>query len=312
MDDFGGTIMNEQDVGGVSGQASSVLIIGHGSHPVLGSLYQQLMERKKRRVVFISLESFPQDVMLTYHQLEDGLEGRIGLLEEEPIELRDLASVVLEDYQIVSPAEGLSPEDYEYRNTESWAALRGLFQCLSSETLVVNHLAEKEHFDSRIGELSLLDSYRLPVPRVLVTSDPDQAREFYDEVKSVVYRPVQGKHLPFQRLEPQDLARLEELRLSPVHFEEEPKGRLASCVKVGKKLFLNPRELELPEDLEKNFFQLCNELEIHLAEIRLCQADETSEWKVLGVSPFLTEAGLEDPEATDAVLRMLEFGDTDI
>lgn len=300
--------MTEKDDAG----QSSVLLLGHGSHPVLGSLYQQLMERGKRRVVFLSLESFPQDALMTYHQVEGGLEGRIGILGEEAIEFRDLASVVLDDYQIISPAEGLSAEDYEYRNTETWAALRGLFQCLASETLVVNHLQEKEHFDSRLGELTLLDSYGLPVPRVLVTSNPEQARAFHQQVQDVLYRPVQGRHMPFQKLEEKDLERLEELRLSPVHFEEEPKGRLASCVKVGESLYLNPRGLELPETISDAFQQLCSDLELHLAELRLCQADEESEWKVIGMTPFLTEAGLEDPEATDAALRMLEFGETDI
>ena len=308
------TDKGEIDDGGLTdnGRASAVLIVGHGSHPVLGALYQQLMERGKRRVVYIALESYPQDVSLTYHQLEDGLEGRVGILEQEPIDLADLASVVLDDYQIVSPAEGLSPEDFEYRNTESWAALRGFFQCLSEQVLVVNHLVEKEHFDSRVGELSLLDSYGLPVPRLLVSSDPEEVKEFHSQVRNVIYRPVQGRHMPFRKLEAADLERLDELRLSPVHFEEEPKGRLASCIKVGERLFLNPRELELPEEIESNFKVLCSELGLHLAELRLCQSEEQAGWTVLGVSPFFTEPGLEDPEAVDAALRMLEFGETDI
>lgn len=234
------------------------------------------------------------------------------MLGEEPIEFQDLASVVLDDYQIVSPAEGLSPEDLEYRNTESWAALRGLFQCLSGQLLVVNHLSEKEHFDSRLGELSLLDSYGLPLPRVLVSSEPEEVKQFYAEVEDVVYRPVQGKHMPFRKLEADDLNRLEELRLSPVHFEEEPKGRLAACVRVGEHLYRNPRELALPEKIEKALDELCRDHEIHLAEMRLCQFGADEDWKVLGLTPFLTEAGLADPEATDAVLRMLEFGETDI
>ena len=290
----------------------SVLIVGHGSHPVLGTLFQQLTARGKRRVVFISLESFPQDVHLTYHQVQDKLAGRIGLLEDELIEFDDLVSVVLDDYQIVSPAEGLSPEDYEYRNTESWASLKGLFQCLAGQTLVVNNLPEKEHFDSRLGEITLLDSYGLPVPEVMVTNEPERAKLFCRKHPKVVYRPVQGKHMPFRKFESQDLERLEEIRLSPVHFEEEPQGRLAACVKVGDQLFLNPRELELPEELREKFLQLCSEQKLHLAEIRLFQTDAESEWKVLGLSPFLTPAGTEDPEALDAALRMLESGETDI
>lgn len=302
----------EDDSGDSTAPGLSVLIIGHGSHPVLGSLYQSLMERGRRRVVFISLESFPQDVSLTFHQTEERLEGKIGLLEEEPVRFSELVSVLVEDYQIVSPAEGMSAEDFEYRNTESWAALRGLLQCLAGETLVVNHLAEKEHFDSRLGELSLLDSYGLPVPRVMVSNEPERARQFYEEIGDVLYRPVQGNHVPYRKLQAEDLQRLDELRLAPVHFEAEPKGRLASCVKVGEQLYLNPRELELPEGIEKGFLRLCADHELHVAEIRLCQADEESDWTVLGVSPFLTMAGLEDPEAVDAVLRMLEFGETEV
>ena len=249
---------------------------------------------------------------MTMHQMQDQIEGRIGLLGEEPIDFSDLASVLVEDYQVVSPAEGLSPEDLEYRNTESWAALRGLLQCLSTRLLVVNHLVEKEHFDSRLGELSLLDSYGLPVPRVLVTSEPEEARRFYQDVGSVLYRPVNGAHMPFQKLQSEDLGRLEELRLSPVHFEEEPQGRLAALVKVGKGSYRNPRELELPEELVENFEELCEELGLHVAELRLCQSGPDAPWLALGISPFFTEAGLQDPEATDAVLRMLEFGEVDV
>src|SRR5690606_24608943 len=106
-------------------------------------------------------------------------------------------------------------------------------------------------------------------PRVLVTNEPERVRQFCKEVPSVVYRPVQGKDMPFRKLESADLDRLEELRLSPVHFEEEPRGRLAACVKVGESLFLNPRELELPESIRDKFLRLCSDQELHLAELRL-------------------------------------------
>lgn len=290
----------------------TVLVFGLGSHPVLGGLYDLLVRRDRRRVVYLSLESFPQDIRFTFHQLGGEVEGHIGIEGDEPVDFADIVSVVVDGFFMVSGAEGLSEEDLEYRNTESWAALKALFQVLSTRCLVVNQVAEREHFDSRIAELSLLNAYSLPVPRVLVTSSPEEVREFAAEVRNVLYRRVSGGDVSFRKLEPSDLERLDELRLAPAHFEEEPFGRLAGAVKVGNQLFFNPREVELPSALTENFKKLCRDLGLHFAELRLCQPEEHGEWRVLGMSSFLTEQGMADPEAVDTALRVLEFGELDV
>jgi hypothetical protein len=290
---------------------SSVLIIGHGSHPVLGELYQQLASRGRRRVLFIPLESYPQDVRFSLHQVEGEVEGHIALDGDEPIDFSDIVSVCVDGFQMVSAVEGLSEEDFAYRTTESWAALKGLFQCLSSQCFIANNISFSEHFDSRLGELQLLDSYQIPVPEVLITSDPDEARAFCSRGKDVVYRPVNGFHMPFRAMEESDLERLEEIALAPVHFEVAPTGQLAGCVLVGDHVFRNPRELEVPEELLSNFHELCRELGIRFAELRLCQSGPEEPWTALGMTPFLTEQGLADPEALEAALVMLEHGEVE-
>lgn len=290
----------------------TVIIFGLGSHPVLGGLYDQLVRRGRRRVVYLSLESFPQDVRFTFHQMGGDVEGHIGLEGDEPVDFEDLVSIAVDGYYIVSEVEGLSAEDLEYRNTEAWAALRAMFGCLSNRCLVVNHLTEREHFDSRLAELSLLHSHGLPVPKVLVTNSPEEVKSFVGEVGNVLYRPVGGIEVAFRKLEKADLERLEELRLAPVHFEAEPVGRLAGVAKVGQRLFLNPREVELPAKITESFTTLCEEQGLHFAELRLCQPSEGAGWLALGMTPFLTEQGMSDPEAMDAALRVLEFGELDV
>lgn len=286
----------------------SVLLVGYGGHPVLGELYQQLCARNRRRVLFLPLESFPQDVRFSLHQVEGDVEGRICLEGDEPLDFDDLVSVCLDGIHIISTAEGLSEDDLAYRSTESWAALKGLFECLSSICLVANNVRFSEHFDSRLGELQLLDAYQIPVPAILVTSDPHRAREFCQHNDDVIYRPVNGRHMPFRSFEDDDIERLDEISLSPVHFEVVPKGQVAGCVLVGDTFFLNPRELELPEALLDNFRRLCNEMGLRFAELRLCQQAADAPWTALGMSPFLTEQGLLDPEALEAALNLLEMG----
>lgn len=290
----------------------TVILCGLGSHPVLGGLYDQLVRRGRRRAVFLPLENFPQDIRFTFHQVEGEVLGQIGIEGDEPVDFEDLVSVAVDGYFIVSEAEGLSEEDLEYRNTESWAALRALFGCLAERCLVVNHLKEREHFDSRLAELSLLNSHGLPVPKVLVTNSPEGAKRFLQEVGSVVYRTVGGSEVAFRKLESSDLDRLEELKLAPVHFEAEPTGRLAGVVKVGRQLFLNPRDAQFPVEIIENFTELCDQQGLHFAELRLCQSSEGAMWQALGITPFLTEQGMSDADAVDAALRVLEFGEVDV
>lgn len=285
---------------------STVVLFGLGSHPVLGELYQLLQARGRRRVVFLSLESYPTGMEFSLHQHEGQSEGYFLVDGEEPIHFRDIVSVCLDGYYVVAGGEELSAEDQEYRQAESWAALVALFKSLSQHALVANHVVDRDHFQSRLGELYLLHSHGLPVPRTLVTSNAEQARSFAKEVGQVLYRPVMGKDYPFRELQPEDISRLEEISLSPVHFEEKPEGTPAGCVVVGSQFIPIPQEAEIPQELQTGLAALCQELGLVLAEFRLLQGTEG--WWVTGMHPFLTDEGLQDPDVVEATLELLEMG----
>lgn len=286
----------------------TVVVFGHGSHPVLGELYQQLHARARRRVVFAPLESYPSNITFSLHQSSrDEQGGQLSVEGDSAIDFADIVSVCLDGYAILAGGEGLSEEDQEYRNVESWAALVALFRCLSQRCLVANHVVERDHFHSRLSELYLLHSYGLPVPRVLVTSDAGQARAFIEQVGSVIYRPVMGKDHPFRPLQPEDLNRLDEVGLAPVHFEEARDGALVGCIRVGPELILSPRDADIPKDLQEGFRQLSDDLGLHLAEMRMRYDPETG-WQAIGLHPFLTMEGMSDPEVAQAALLLLEGG----
>lgn len=286
----------------------TVVVFGLGSHPVLGELYERLQARGQRRVVFVPLESFPEKIRFGFTQ-KDGEDGGFLSVDGDPeVDFADIVSVCLDGYAIVAGGEGLSAEDQEYRQTESWAALVAMFRGLSRNCLVANHVVERDHFHSRLSELYLLHSYGLPVPRVLVTSNPQQAAAFVDEVGSVLYRTVMGKDLPFREFFPEDRQRLSEVGLAPVHFEEAPEGGLVGLFRVGLELVPSPRDADIPTDLQEGFRQLCDDLGLHLAELRLRYTQDGRGWQAVGLHPFLSVEGIRDAEVVEAALTLLETG----
>ena len=259
-------------------------------------------------MVFAPLESFPSGIRFSLHQAEGRSGGQLSVEGDPPVDFQNIVSVCLDGYSIVAGGEGLSEEDQQYRNTESWAALVALFRCLSQNgCLVANHVVERDHFHSRLSELYLLHSYGLPVPRTLVSSDAAQVRAFVEQVKNVIYRPVMGKDLPFRPLLPEDIARLDEVGLAPVHFEESSPGTLVGCLRVGSHTFISPRDADVPKDLQAGFAQLSDDLGLHLAEMRL-RFEPDQGWLAVGLHPFLTMEGMRDPEVVQAALQMLETG----
>jgi len=284
----------------------TIVLFGLGSHPVLGELYQLLQSRGRRRVVFVPVESFPTGLEFSLHQADGEHDGHLLVDGEEPILFGDIVSVCLDGYYIVAGGEGLSEEDQEYRQAESWAALVALFKSLSRSSLVANHVVDRDHFQSRLSELYLLHSYGLKVPRTLVTSHAEEARAFIQSLGKVLYRPVMGKDHPFRELLPEDLARLDEVGLAPVHFEEAGEGTPAGCVVVGSRLLVIPDDIQLPASLTEGLLKLCQDLGLHLAEFRL--RSHPDGWLVTGLHPFLTMEGLQDPEVVQATLELLEFG----
>jgi glutathione synthase/RimK-type ligase-like ATP-grasp enzyme len=90
-------------------------------------------------------------------------------------------------------------------------------------------------------QLQRLERWGFPVPRTLVTNDPDRARDFVAGVGRAIAKPVLGGAFA-QEMAPEAVARLELIRQSPVMFQElvagpdirvtAAGGRILSAVEV--------------------------------------------------------------------------------
>jgi glutathione synthase/RimK-type ligase-like ATP-grasp enzyme len=78
----------------------------------------------------------------------------------------------------------------------------------------------------------------LQIPRTLITSDPIEARRFYDELDGeVVFKSLSGIRSVVRRMEPRDLARLGHLRHGPAQFQAFVPGDNIRVHTVGDALF---------------------------------------------------------------------------
>lgn len=286
----------------------TVLFFGSSEHATLTTLFHHLKERGNRRVVYLTQELFPQQPPFEL-QVGPGWEHcTLHPPDEAPVEMGDLVSVVLDRYSINPPdLASYSPDDQEYIQVESWATLIALFAALSRHCLVANHVLLREHLVSRLAELSYLAQCGLPVPRTVVSSVPDHVLKFVDSCGGkAIYRPVSGMGLPFRSWSAEDAARVQELKLCPMHFEEAPGGPEAALGIVGQEVFVKPDEADVPPQVLAGCVKACQGLDLWLAEAGLRQTERG--WVVTGLRGFPSSDWLGDAEFAETVSTLLEAG----
>jgi hypothetical protein len=282
----------------------TVLLYGSADNPSLGLLHQGLTRRGRRHSLFILQENFPFSVGI-YLKVGRGLHGAL-LLGQEELSLTDLCSVALDGF-VISPA-GLtefSAQDAQYLQTESWACLISMFHQLSRHCLVANHVVRRDYLTSRWAELNLLCECGLAVPRTLVTSRPESAREFYESLAGrVICKPVAGTAPVFREVSPEDLDNLHRLTLCPVHYEEMPEGWACRLAVVGGLFFQLPEGTPPPPEVLEGVTLVCRFLSLQLAEFSLRQLG--SQWIVTGLRTFLSPEALGQPHVLEAACALLE------
>ncbi|ACG72982.1 RimK domain protein ATP-grasp [Anaeromyxobacter sp. K] len=178
------------------------------------------------------------------------LEGR------PPIDATEITAVWWRRPQPHAAAPGLRPEDAAFATRQTGEAVMGLVASLRGARFINDPwrdaaAAHKPH------QLAAAERAGLPVPRTLVTSDPDAARAFLDAcgpdgaVHKVLAAGSAALWRPTRRVGRDDLARLASLPLAPVIFQERVPGVDVRVTVVGDQLFaadLDARDTVSPDD----------------------------------------------------------------
>lgn len=288
----------------------TIVFYGTPEHPTLEPLYQYLRNRGLRRVVFIVQEKFPRDIGIELGAGELDPAGRLLPPYEDPVILDDVCAVCLDGYYVdASRLTDLEERDVRYVQTEGWATLIALFGRLARrrDCVVANHVTKRELVASRAAQLAYLATCGLRVPRMLLTSDPAAAREFFERCAGrAIYKPASTPVAQFSQMEAADLERLDAIKLAPVHFEEVPSGELTQCVVVGPRAFTLGDAI--PAEILNLSVDACRRLDLQLAEVTMRVGDVPV---ATGLRTHLSPETLHNAEILEAVSVLLEGGEAE-
>ncbi len=155
---------------------------------------------------------------------------------------------------------------------------------------IVNRSTPQGSNASKPYQAQLIRKSGFLIPETLITNDPTLVMEFYSEHKRIIYKSISAIRSIVQEFEPQDLARLEQIRWCPTQFQAFVAGtnlrvhviedrvfptainsdavdyRYASR-QIGKNAEL--REVELSDEIAEKCIALASDLELPLAGIDL-------------------------------------------
>jgi glutathione synthase/RimK-type ligase-like ATP-grasp enzyme len=154
-------------------------------------------------VVFLRPAEFPWEASLS------DADGRLHLGQDD---LSDVAGWYIRTYNFVATGDAVA-------DRERQGFLGALIWNAGSRARVVNPVPALMQNALKLRQLHLFREAGLPLPRTLVSNDPDRVKAFVAEQGDVVYKPVAGGALA-RRWEPGDEGRLGALREGPVIFQE--------------------------------------------------------------------------------------------
>jgi hypothetical protein len=194
--------------------------------------------------------------------------------------------------------------------------------------LVVNRLGAMTGNNSKPYQLRQIARFGFSVPETLVTTDPREAREFWERHGTVVYKSVSGVRSRVSRLRPDDRARLEDVASCPTQFQAFVPGRDHRVHVVGTDVFavavdceaddyryagdlpVEIRSCDLPRDVEDRCRQLAGAMDLWVAGIDLRQGRDGA-WYCFEVNPspaFAFYQEMAGQEIGAAVARFLTAG----
>jgi hypothetical protein len=126
--------------------------------------------------------------------------------------------------------------------SDAWQRAAGLEERLWSwaemtPACVVSRPSAMAANGSKAFQLRQIQTAGFRVPATLVTTDPVAVREFWQQHGTVIYKSVSGVRSIVARLQPADVARLEDVRHCPTQFQEYIEGTDHRVHVVGPDVF---------------------------------------------------------------------------
>jgi glutathione synthase/RimK-type ligase-like ATP-grasp enzyme len=216
-----------------------ILIVSHPADDhataVLGAL-----ARRRHPVALVDTARFPSDATLTQRFGSDGAAYEFRL-DGRSVDLHACRVGWWRRPQPFTLHEGIAPDVATFAYTECHEAVAGLWAAL--EITWVNEPERDEAAHHKPYQLAAAAEVGLPIPRTLITNDPDEARRFVDALgpERTVYKTFLATEDHWREtrvLRPDELAMLDRVALAPVIFQEfVPASCDVRVTVIGERMF---------------------------------------------------------------------------
>lgn len=106
-----------------------------------------------------------------------------------------------------------------------------------ASALVINRPSAMASNNSKPYQAMLIAAAGFLVPKTLITTDPDAARDFWEQHGDVVYKSISGIRSIVSRLTVKDMARLNRVAWCPTQFQQYISGTDYRVHVVGERIF---------------------------------------------------------------------------
>jgi glutathione synthase/RimK-type ligase-like ATP-grasp enzyme len=198
-----------------------ILIVSHATDDHAASVLSAL-KREGHRAALIDTAQFPRDAMLTQCFNQKRWQYELTL-DGNKLDLDAYHAGWWRRPQPFTLHEGISPQAASFTYTECHEAISGLWSAL--DIAWVNPPALDEVAHHKPYQLKIASQVGLPIPRTLITNDPDAARRLIDELgpERTIYKTFLATEQCWREtrfIKPQELEMLNRVQLAPVIFQE--------------------------------------------------------------------------------------------
>jgi glutathione synthase/RimK-type ligase-like ATP-grasp enzyme len=198
-----------------------ILIVSHPGDDHAVAVLSEL-KRQGHDASMINTAQFPRNAMLTQCFKEKRWQYELSL-DGNKLDLDAYHVGWWRRPQPFTLHDGISPEAVDFTYTECHEAVAGLWAAL--DIVWVNPPALDGIAHHKPYQLKTATQVGLPIPRTLITNDPDTARCLIDELgpEQTIYKTFLATEQCWREtrfVRPQDMALLDRVRLAPVIFQE--------------------------------------------------------------------------------------------
>jgi len=182
------------------------------------------------------------------HARYDGTEWHTDVTtRNRTFSLADVRSIWWRRPDPPTPDSTLTADEQKFASDEAEHALRGMWYGLEHECYWVSFPPAIRKASAKLGQMQQATRLGLQVPRTLITTDPDQVRQFYEDCdQAVIYKTLYNpqplanvpKGIYTTPLEEEQLALLDTIRTAPGLFQEYiPKQVELRVTVIGDEVF---------------------------------------------------------------------------